>query len=165
MKNQPIDTIEWVDPHTLKANGYNPNHVAPVEMELLKTSILETGWTQPIVVNRATREIVDGFHRWTTGKDPKVGKMTGGLVPVVFVDIDPAHQRLATVRHNRARGSHAVLRMADIVRELVDNHGMAFDEVMKRLGMDDEEVERLYDTGGMTKRGSAEGFAKGWIPE
>ena len=50
VEDQPITTVEWVDPESLRANGYNPNHVAPPEMRLLKLSIMETGWTQPIVV-------------------------------------------------------------------------------------------------------------------
>ena len=55
---QPINAMKWVKRSKLKANDYNPNKVAPVELELLKTSIKLCGWTQPIVV-RNTYEIVD----------------------------------------------------------------------------------------------------------
>ena len=48
-ENQPLNRIEWVHRDDLHANGYNPNHVAKPELELLKVSILEDGWTQPIV--------------------------------------------------------------------------------------------------------------------
>ena len=164
--NQPLSAITWVDPKTLHANSYNPNKVATPEMRLLKTSILEDGWTQPIVA-RPDGEIVDGFHRWTLGStDKDVKAMTGGLVPVVRLqDADMAHQMMSTVRHNRARGSHAVLKMADIVRDLRDKEGLTEQEIMARLSMEDEEVERLYDASGMIKRGRSEGFNKGWEPD
>lgn len=165
VENMPVNRVQWVPRDTLHANNYNPNHVAPVEMELLATSIREDGWTQPIVA-RQDGEIVDGFHRYTVAGRPDVAAMTGGLVPVVFLrDVDPAHQRMSTIRHNRARGSHAVLKMADIVRDLIDEQGVAAAEVQARLGMEDEEVERLYDRGGMIKRGSRATFNTGWVPQ
>lgn len=166
MEKQPISNVEWVDPSTLHANDYNPNHVFPVEMELLKLSILEDGWTQPIVA-RHDGEIVDGFHRWTLGStDPEIQALTGGLVPVVRIESKKSRsdQMMATIRHNRARGSHHVLKMADIVRELIDEQGLSFEEVGRRLGMEIEEVDRLYDRGGMTERGSRAELSKGWVP-
>ena len=48
--NQPVGKVKWVDRNELNANDYNPNFVAPPELELLKTSIMEDGWTQPIVI-------------------------------------------------------------------------------------------------------------------
>lgn len=164
--NQPVGSVEWVNPADLRANSYNPNHVAPPEMELLALSIMEDGWTQPIVA-RPDGEIVDGFHRFTVGSTHEgVMALTGGLVPVVRLrDADPAHQIMSTVRHNRARGTHAVLAMSDIVRTLADEYSLSEAEIMERLGMEDEEVERLHDTSGMTVRGKGEGFNTGWEPK
>ena len=65
---QPIDKIQWIDRDKLKPNNYNPNMVAPPELKLLKISILEDGWTQPIVVT-ADMTIVDGFDRGTISGD------------------------------------------------------------------------------------------------
>ena len=36
---QPIDYVMWVPIEKVEPNGYNPNSVAPVEMELLYKSI------------------------------------------------------------------------------------------------------------------------------
>lgn len=166
IEDMPLATVEWVDPATLRANDYNPNHVAPPEMRLLKLSIVEDGWTQPIVA-RADGEIVDGFHRWTLGsKDADVRALTGGMVPVVRIreSTDQAQQRMATIRHNRARGSHAVVRMADIVVDLMDGHGLTLEEVQRRLGMEFEEVDRLHDRGAMPKRGGTGEFGQAWVP-
>lgn len=160
----PIDTVEWVDPGTLTANGYNPNHMAPPEEALLRVSILEDGWTHPIVA-RPDNEIVDGFHRWSLAKKyPEILALGGGKVPVVrLLPSDTVHQMMSTIRHNRARGNHYVLKMADIIRQLKEA-GVADEDIERRLSMEPEEVERLADAGGMLKRGAAEGFNKGWVP-
>ena len=161
-KHQPLSNIQWVDRNTLKANGYNPNHVAPPEMRLLKVSILSDGWTQPIVA-RSDGEIVDGFHRWSTTKDPEVAAMTGGLVPVVFLgdDVPMEHQVMSTVRHNRARGSHGVMKMADIVSGLLDG-GMSKEQVGELMAMESQEVDRLAMRGKMSERHGKGEFSEGF---
>ena len=49
MKQEPVDCVIWVKGETVEANDYNPNKVAPPEMKLLEHSIMEDGYTQPIV--------------------------------------------------------------------------------------------------------------------
>lgn len=162
--DQPVSTIRWVPRDRLSANSWNPNKQAPPEHRLLRTSILENGWTQPIVARDEgdTWEIVDGFHRWTVAADPAVAALTDGLVPVVLLpQCPPDLARLATIRHNRARGTHAVLGMADLVADLLEL-GMTPDEIGRRLEMDDEEVDRLADRGQMTTRHARDGFNNGW---
>jgi hypothetical protein len=107
---------------------------------------------------------VDGFHRWFLSADDAIASMTDELVPVVYLpaDLDAAGQRMATIRHNRARGQHAIVRMADIVSEIVDQLGIPAEEVQRRLGMDPEEVQRLHDHGDMLKRHGDGEFSKGW---
>jgi len=166
MYNQPIGNVEWLDPKELRANDYNPNQVFPPELKLLKISIMSDGWTQPIVV-RENNEIVDGFHRWTlASKDKDVQGLTEGKVPVVRLrEKKREEQMMSTVRHNRARGSHAVMSMASIVQEMKDDLNMNDEDIMEMLGMEKEEVDRLYDNSGMTERGSKEEFNKGWKPK
>ena len=165
INKQPVNNVEWVGVDKLHSNDYNPNHVAPPELQLLKTSILADGWTQPIVI-RPDGEIVDGFHRWTVAlKDEEVNELTDGKVPVVELKrVSRENQVMSTVRHNRARGDHTVLGMSDLVQELVDERGLSFEEVMDKLQMEWEEVDRLYDDSGMINRGSEKEFNKGWKP-
>ncbi len=163
---QPISRVEWIDRERLSANDWNPNHQAPPEHRLLRTSILENGWTQPIVVREHDGgdrlEIVDGYHRWLTSNHPDVRALTDGLVPIVRLpECDDDLARLATVRHNRARGTHHVLGMADIVADLLER-GLSHDEIGRRLEMDPEEVDRLADRGQMTKRAAKASFNNGW---
>lgn len=160
---QPISTVRWVHRDTLKPNGYNPNRVAPPELALLKISIQEDGWTQPIVVN-PDQTIVDGFHRWTVSGDPDIMAMTGGMVPVVVtIPADESQQQMATIRHNRARGTHGVLDMARIVQSMIEA-GKSQQEIMSRLQMEAEEVIRLASRVGIPKSAiiQDEAFSKAW---
>lgn len=163
-KSQPLERLEWVKRDTLKPNLYNPNHVARPELRLLKISILEDGWTQPIVA-LDDYTIVDGYHRWTIAADPEIAALTGGMVPVVRLPLDPIHRMMSTIRHNRARGHHAVLKMAEIVQTMIRD-GVELNEIQDRLSMEDEEVIRLADRAGMPLRTVKKGgkAGKAWIP-
>ena len=67
----------WIHRDAIDANDYNPNHVAPPEMRLLKRSILADGWLFPVLVcppapSDVTDKpyvIVDGYHRWKVSGD------------------------------------------------------------------------------------------------
>ena len=122
--NEPVDCVQWVKEELVIANDYNPNTVAPPEMELLHTSIQEDGYTQPIVVYQhdGIYEVVDGFHRNRVGKEYKdIHDRTHGYLPVTVIN-DDRHEKAdriaSTIRHNRARGKHRVEAMSDIVIEL-----------------------------------------------
>jgi ParB-like chromosome segregation protein Spo0J len=164
VENQPVSNIMWVKRTDLWSNDYNPNSVATPELELLRQSLREDGWSMPLII-RADGEIVDGFHRWSISGEKEFYAITGGLVPVTILPQakDRAHQIESTVRYNRARGKHVVDPMADVVIELV-KLGQTKEQVCKLLGMEDEEFDRLSDRGNMPKRGSKDKFEHGWIP-
>ena len=165
MVSQPLDAVTWVPRNSIQPNDYNPNAVPPPEFRLLKVSILADGWTQPIVVHRNSGVIIDGEHRWPVAADPEVAKLTGGQVPVVYVEGDLSHRMMSTIRHNRARGEHGVLPMAEIVKALLQG-GAAKQDVMFLLQMEDEEVDRLAERAGMPEivgRTRTE-FSQGWVP-
>ena len=104
------------------------------------------------------------YKRQLATQDPDVRNLTAGLVPVATLNPnDPAHQRMSTIRHNRARGEHHVLKMADIVGQVIDE-GLDPDEVGRRLGMEQEEVRRLKDRGHMPTHSGQPEFNNGWTP-
>lgn len=169
VQSQPVNVVYWIHRSQLRANSYNPNNVAPVELDQLEISIHEDGWTQPIVARFTDEpdvfEIVDGFHRWLISERPKVFALTDGFIPVTLIDPNTsyAQQQMATIRHNRARGQHYVASMARIINDLL-TQGVTSEEISKRLGMDGEEIDRLYDYGDMIKRHAQDGFGNGWVP-
>lgn len=140
----PLSSLQWVDRTKLNANDYNPNKVSEENLKLLVQSILTNGWTLPIVV-RPDYTIIDGFHRWTvSGREPLLSKL-GGKVPVVIVDHQSkAEDMYGTITHNRARGTHLLEPMKNIVKTLLDE-GKTVKEISRQLGMRPEEIFRLTD--------------------
>ena len=164
-ESQPVSSVRWVNRFELNPNGYNPNKVAPREMELLVASILTCGWTQPIVI-RENNEIVDGYHRWLASSDPRIAAHTGEMVPVVMLPkVSVPEQISATITHNRARGTHYIMAMADIIRTLKDDHEVSDKWLQVQLGMEEEEIVRLYDSSGSPESKGSESFGSGWVPD
>ena len=168
-KNEPVDCVLWVKNDQVVANDYNPNKVAPPEMELLEVSILNDGYTQPIVTwnnpEKGKIEVIDGFHRNRVGKESKVvSKRIMGYLPVVDIRTEQSNKndRIAsTIRHNRARGKHQVDAMSEIVIEL-KNRNWTNKRISKQLGMDEEEVLRLCQVSGLEHLFSDDDFSKAW---
>lgn len=166
-RSEPVDCVAWVPAQTVYANDYNPNTVAPPEMELLAHSILTDGYTQPIVTlpTDQGREVVDGFHRNRVGKENvSVRSRVQGYLPVVA--IKPTQTGLndriaATIRHNRARGKHRVEAMSDIVVEL-KRRNWSDQRIGKELGMDPDEVLRLTQITGLAELFRDEAFSVAW---
>ena len=149
----PVYNVLAVPIEKVQANTYNPNHVSPPEMKLLYDSIKCDGYTMPVVTYYLPEvdkyEIVDGFHRYTimlTHKD--IYEREKGLLPVVVIDKPLTDRMASTVRHNRARGSHDIDLMVNIVAELKES-GMSDAWILKHLGMDAEELLRLKQISGL----------------
>ena len=165
--NEPVDCVQWVKEELVIANDYNPNTVAPPEMELLHTSIQEDGYTQPIVVYQhdGIYEVVDGFHRNRVGKECKdINERIHGYLPVTIIN-DDRHEKAdriaSTIRHNRARGKHRVEAMSDIVIEL-KRRNWSDTKIAKELGMDADEVLRLTQITGLAEMFSDKDFSEAW---
>ena len=69
---------------------------------------------------------------------------------VVIQSENKSQQQMATIRHNRARGTHGVLEMSNIISDMVEQ-GVSGDEIAVRLGMEKEEVVRLLFRSGIPK--------------
>jgi hypothetical protein len=67
----------------------------------------------------------------------------------------------ATIRHNRARGVHGVMPMADIVAKLIRN-GWHDDDIAKELGMDADEVLRFKQNIGLPELFKDHTFSASW---
>lgn len=164
-KNEPVDCVLWVPNTTVVANDYNPNSVAPPEMQLLEVSILNDGYTQPIVTWEAgdKREVIDGFHRNRVGKESEIVRSRVlGFLPVVTANKTDKGSRIAsTIRHNRARGKHAVSAMTDIVIEL-KKRNWSEARISKELGMDEDEILRLCQISGLADAFENDDFSKAW---
>lgn len=166
-KNEPVDFVKWVPNDLVHANDYNPNSVAPPEMQLLEVSIMNDGYTQPIVTwpHDDAVEVIDGFHRHRVGKESKiVRERVKGYLPTVIIkkEREGKNDRIAsTIRHNRARGKHAVSAMSDIVIEL-KRRNWSEARISKELGMDEDEILRLCQISGLAEAFENDEFSKAW---
>lgn len=164
--NSPVYKVIPVPIRKIRANAYNPNAVAPPEMALLEVSIWEDGFTMPVVCYHMPKEdvyeIVDGYHRFTVLKTSKrIRDREKGLLPVVVIDKDVSNRMASTIRHNRARGSHSIELMSNIVAELTKS-GMSDAWILRHIGMDKDELLRLKQITGLADLFKDKDFSKAW---
>lgn len=165
--SEPVDFVKWVKSPLVHANDYNPNSVAPPEMELLRLSISSDGYTQPIVSMpvEGAYEVIDGFHRHRVGKECQdIQNRVYGYLPLVQIrssQTDKSDRMAATIRHNRARGEHRVDSMAEIVVEL-KRRFWSDEKIAKELGMEPDEVLRLTQVTGLSGLFADREFSEAW---
>lgn len=157
----PVLNVKMVDIEKVVANDYNPNKVAPPEMQLLRHSIEEDGYTQPIVTYYDKEKdiyiVVDGFHRYRLAKEV----FNLEKVPIVTIDKDLENRMASTIRHNRARGTHQIADMSQIVLTLTEN-GWTERQISKHLGMELDEIIRLKQITGLKDAFANHTFSKSW---
>jgi ParB-like chromosome segregation protein Spo0J len=169
-KDEPVDFVRWVSNNDVIANDYNPNKVAPPEMQLLEVSIINDGYTQPIVTfpREDVIEVVDGFHRSRVGKESLiVSQRVKGYLPIVSIrkeQQDKKERIASTIRHNRARGKHQVSAMSEIVIEL-KNRNWSNKRISTQLGMDEDEILRLCQISGLEGMFQDKDFNQAWVSE
>jgi ParB-like chromosome segregation protein Spo0J len=165
----PVYNVLRIPIDKIQANDYNPNAVAPPEMELLETSIWEDGYTMPVVTfydkDNDKYIVVDGFHRYTVLKTSKrVYDREEGMLPIVVIDKDMSDRMASTIRHNRARGSHNIDLMSNIVTELVEmGKGDAW--ICKHIGMSADELLRMKQITGLASLFANKDFSQSWEAE
>ncbi len=164
----PVYNITAVPIDKIQANNYNPNSVAPPEMKLLYESIKNDGYTMPIVCYYDAEQdiyiIVDGFHRYRIMKEyPDIYEREGGMLPVSVINKSIDERMASTIRHNRARGTHDVELMSNIVKDLHEL-GRSDAWISKHLGMDRDEILRLKQITGLASLFKDINFGKAWKP-
>ena len=164
----PVYNVIPVPVEKIKPNTYNPNAVAPPEMKLLYDSNKMDGYTMPIVCyydkDQDIYIIVDGFHRYRIMLEHEdIYQREKGMLPVSVIEKSLDQRMASTIRHNRARGSHDVDLMSNIVKELHDL-GRSDAWISKHLGMDKDEILRLKQITGLAALFKEVEFGRAWVP-
>lgn len=108
--------VVYVSTKDLNPNSYNPNVHSAESFDLLVKSVMAFGLTQPIVVRKETLEIIDGENRW------RVASVLGMEdVPVCFLSLTDEEMVVATIIHNRARGTELVSQIDELDKYLMNN--------------------------------------------
>ncbi len=168
MYKSPVYNVIAVPIEKIEPNTYNPNAVAPPELKLLYDSIKQDGYTMPVVCyydrQRDRYILVDGFHRYRIMLDhPDIYEREQGRLPVSVIDKSLDHRMASTIRHNRARGSHSVDLMSNIIKELHEL-GRSDAWISKHLGMDRDEILRLKQITGLAALFEDVDFSRSWEP-
>ncbi|WP_435947290.1 IbrB-like domain-containing protein [Dryocola sp. BD586] len=164
---EPVSAVQWIPGELVVGNDYNPNNIAPPELNLLVHSMMTDGFTQPLVVSPLDNghyELIDGFHRHQISmEEPVLKKRYNGYVPVVTVKKDSNREGriAATVRHNRARGRHQIQAMSALVQELT-RLGWDAPRIAKELGMEPDEVLRLSQINGLAEMFRGRTYSEAW---
>jgi ParB-like chromosome segregation protein Spo0J len=166
MFKSPVYNVIPVPLEKVQANDYNPNAVAPPEMALLETSIWEDGFTQPVVCYYDKENdkyiVVDGFHRFTVLRtSERIREREMGILPVVVIEKELGDRMASTIRHNRARGTHNIELMSNIVSELVEM-GKGDRWICQHIGMSPDELLRLKQITGLAALFRDKEFSKSW---
>ncbi len=141
----PVYKIKAVPVEKIVTNHYNPNIVAPPEMKLLELCVCY------YLPAEDQYELVDGYHRYLVLKNSsRIYEREKGLLPVAVIEKDIANRMASTIRHNRARGTHSVELMSNIVAELT-KAGMSDSWILKNIGMDKDELLRLKQISGLAE--------------
>lgn len=166
--NHPSLNVQLIPAKQVIGNDYNPNHVAPPEMRLLKLSMKKDGVTMPVVVcdtpenKQFPYTVVDGFHRTTViQQDKEINESLHGYVPVSRLNKKIEERITATVRHNMARGTHQVELSAKLIT-MLKKHNWTNARIGLELGMDADEVLRLKQITGLAEAFKDEEFSKSW---
>jgi ParB/RepB/Spo0J family partition protein len=154
--------IEYVGIDEVEPNDYNPNRQSDHDFDLLKMSMKEDGFTQPIIVllgkNAAGRfPIVDGEHRWRAARDLGFTE-----IPVAKVDMSMEQAKIATLRHNRARGSEDIELSAQVLRDLRDLGALEW--AADSLALSEVEIDRLINEIPAPEALAHEEFSEAWNP-
>jgi hypothetical protein len=174
-KKSPVSCIQWIPIEYIHANSYNPNTVAPPEMELLYISVKEDGYTQPIVcfkIKENNYEIVDGYHRYLTMLHHKdIYNREHGCMPVSFInendennenseDKSIEERKASTIRHNRAKGSHSINKMSNLILSLSSKWNDY--KISKKLGMEIDEIIKMKQLSSLESAFKNHVFSKSW---
>ena len=153
--------VQYVDVSKIIPNSYNPNRQSESEFELLRRSMNEDGFTQPIVCVagdvKDTFRIVDGEHRWRCAQELGYEE-----VPIVVTPMTIEQARIATLRHNRARGSEDIELSAQVLRDL-EKLG-AIDWAQDSLMMTDTELTKLLEDIPAPEALANEVYDEAWVP-
>lgn len=177
LSTHPVSNITWLIADDLTCNDWNPNVVITPELNLLKLSLLRTGWLQPVLVNPVINDagavvpgeymIIDGFHRTMLVRaDIEVRALTGGLVPCCIMDLSEPERMMLTVRINRAKGGHVAFKMHELVQRLVRVHNVPPNVLAQNIGATKHEVDLLLMDDVFEKIGTANHkYSQAWVPK
>lgn len=126
-------------------NKYNPQFMSEKDYEQMKEYIRREGFYGAILVreNQEQKEkyiIIDGEHRWKALKE-----LGYEDIPAIVVNKKTPEAMIATLMLNKLHGSPDVLKVASILKDLMDNYGYSMDELTTQTGWGEEDIKGMEE--------------------
>lgn len=158
--------IEWVPGEQLEQAPWRATYILKPDVELLKRSLSDYGWLQPIIVQKSTNMIIDGNYRWEIASNIQpLTKAYSGCVPLVYHQVDSIDAMVLHVQMNRARGTLAGKDLSNLVRSISKSRKYSEKDVRTLLRMGIEEYELMMDGNLIkAKKYDLHQYSAAWIP-
>lgn len=92
--------IEQIEIHDLIPAEHNPRELTPALRALLRASLEEFGWINPVIVNRVTGRILTGHQRTIVASED----LGWSHCPVTYVSVPEDKEAMAVIRLNDISG-------------------------------------------------------------
>lgn len=145
---------------------WRATHVLKPDLQVLADSLADYGWLAPIVVQKSTNHIIDGFHRVIcAASDKKILKRDNKMIPIIYMDVDNIDAMIAHISLNRGRGSIVAKFMSDIIQDVYHSGKYSLDELKEIFNMSYAEINLMMNPSLIKSKNIAEhDYSKAWIP-
>lgn len=150
----------------IKPAPWRANYLLAIDRTLLAQSLISYGWLSPIIVNRNTMEIIDGFSRWVLSQTQKELLLRDrGKIPVSFLDIDDVDAKIMHVRINRGVGGLMPFKVSDIIKSVRASGKYSDESLALQMAMTELEFFTLADGRAVkTKQLKEHKYSSAWVP-
>jgi ParB-like chromosome segregation protein Spo0J len=157
--------IEYIPNNAIKPSSWRANYLLKPDLELLRLSMSDFGWLQPIIVRVEDMSIIDGHHRWVVAGEPAFIKKHGKQIPVMYQDIDLIDAMIMHIRLNRARGEMFAKPFSKMLKSIVLSDKYSSEELEDLLIMSPDEVDLML-AGGLLKQRKIpqHNYSRAWVP-
>ena len=163
MANSPINSVVWIEPDKLKPAEWRVTHTLKPDIKVLAGLMIDFGWVSPIIVQKSSMTIIDGFHRWLCAQQEP--SKINGKVPIVLVDVDDMDAMLMHVRLNRGRGEVVTKHLSNLVRSIVHSKKYSIEQIKDLLTMSNSEIAAMIDGTVIKQRKIKEHvYSRAWVP-
>lgn len=158
--------IEFINIDKLTKPEWHATYIVRPDLLVLSASLLRYGFLTPIIVQKDTNIIIDGYQRWMLAKEiVELNKKTNNLVPVLFVSCDSLEAMVMHLQLNRGRGNLLAHKVSSIVRDLFNSGEYAEKDFDRLLMMKHDELDVLFDGTIIKHRKISEHkYSRAWVP-
>jgi len=158
--------IVQVQNKILRIPSWGTTSILRPEKMLLRTSMIEYGWLQPIVVRLVDNVIIDGYQRYLISiEEEKFFKKHGLMIPVIYQDIDEIEAIIMHIRLNRARSLVNSYALSRAIKRLISSGKYEENDLSDLFLMHDDEIDLLVSDGLLKKKNwKKHEYSRAWVP-